>query len=787
MRPLAAVGLSADKSLVGALDSACNRTCAGEQWIREYLAKLTEAPREVQALVKEKPETENFKFGNGGVLPSATRWRIPAVIGGQLVCVWVSTVPVPSLGLLLGRDVLDGLGGVLDFSERTLMCRVLGQAPTALVQLAAGHLAVSLIPEQWPGLTKDRWRRLGPDGVLEMPINCRAWAAHLMKGRSTSAGLCNEPGQHSHNLTGASLTLGQMAFDFHSVLTTLAQSNMSSTPPVSEPDILACAQDLPEHGLLSTASATDGPQPSAARPGPRRERARVPGSGALEEIGSAKRNSFRLESGRASPVVRSSSRAALVALSLSFGLLSGAMALAGFGDGGERSLSPEMAVQGHVQCQHFGFDDLVSQPSGPPICVRGGPDSLGHVGFSVPGRQDGSFEGGCDQRRSQSGGKRGRASSGGSGSYCAQRWAPYAEGGPHSSRSAPSRAGGGQGLSRQVERQDQAVGVGIMSTSSSTGGDDKYDYSGYPFGGAYGVPFDYFRFITSDPSEHHRFACATGGKSRAHDLGADAGHECYHVSAAGAASRAPGPHGGYGPALSNNVRTGDEPCNEPSASVLRPATGGRRDDGPSRLGGSWTGRLGRSTGSTSRTGGMLGEPGPGSRTLKSSAGDSSVEQIVNSLRSLKPGQKQLVTQAWDRHRRDQLLISCSARQIREAMEIEYWATRKRATHEAFVMEIPLLCSEIYSDTEPVVHAARRRGHSTGTTLTLSTGWDFRLRAHRQAAIQIVRREQPYFLVLAFPCGPWSPLQNLSTPPDRLRELRQQSAPLVNFAARLARE
>ena len=78
-------GLAADKSLVGALDSACSRTCAAEQWLREYLAKLSDAPSEVQALVEEKPETENFKFGNGGVLPSATRWRIPAIIGGRLV------------------------------------------------------------------------------------------------------------------------------------------------------------------------------------------------------------------------------------------------------------------------------------------------------------------------------------------------------------------------------------------------------------------------------------------------------------------------------------------------------------------------------------------------------------------------------------------------------------------------------------------------------------------------------------------------------------------------------
>ena len=37
------------------------------------------------------------------------RWRLPAVIGDVLVMIWVSIVPVPSLGCLLGRDVLDAL------------------------------------------------------------------------------------------------------------------------------------------------------------------------------------------------------------------------------------------------------------------------------------------------------------------------------------------------------------------------------------------------------------------------------------------------------------------------------------------------------------------------------------------------------------------------------------------------------------------------------------------------------------------------------------------------------
>ena len=111
-------------------------------------------------------ETERFRFGNGAVLPSTTRWRIPIVISNEIVLLWVSSVEVSSLGLLVGRDVLDAVGGVLDFSERTLTGRVFESRPTPPTQLAAGHLALSLLPDAWP--SEQKWWRLGPDGVLEI-------------------------------------------------------------------------------------------------------------------------------------------------------------------------------------------------------------------------------------------------------------------------------------------------------------------------------------------------------------------------------------------------------------------------------------------------------------------------------------------------------------------------------------------------------------------------------------------------------------------------------------------
>ena len=49
---------TADKALVGALDSACNRTCAGIFWLESYVAKLEHAPAYVRELLDQRPETE---------------------------------------------------------------------------------------------------------------------------------------------------------------------------------------------------------------------------------------------------------------------------------------------------------------------------------------------------------------------------------------------------------------------------------------------------------------------------------------------------------------------------------------------------------------------------------------------------------------------------------------------------------------------------------------------------------------------------------------------------------
>ncbi|CAK9081636.1 unnamed protein product [Durusdinium trenchii] len=155
-----ALGLALDKRLVGALDSACNRTCTGADWLKGYLRGLeTSAPSEVLDLVRREPERETFRFGNGGTQVSEERWRLPTMIGGTVVCFWTSVVPVSSLGLLLGRDFLEAIGAVMNFSRKALRCDLTDGTEIPLSQLAAGHYALHLLPERWPG----RLRALLPE------------------------------------------------------------------------------------------------------------------------------------------------------------------------------------------------------------------------------------------------------------------------------------------------------------------------------------------------------------------------------------------------------------------------------------------------------------------------------------------------------------------------------------------------------------------------------------------------------------------------------------------------
>ena len=84
-------------------------------------------------------------------------------------------------------------------------------------------------------------------------------------------------------------------------------------------------------------------------------------------------------------------------------------------------------------------------------------------------------------------------------------------------------------------------------------------------------------------------------------------------------------------------------------------------------------------------------------------------------------------------------------------------------------EIPLLCTDGLGVNNSVGRCARAPGHTTGVDFTLDSGWDFGQAAHRAAAIRLLQKGKPYFLVLPVPSEPWMFFSSMTTS----RDLRRQ--------------
>ncbi|CAK9029844.1 unnamed protein product, partial [Durusdinium trenchii] len=164
-------------------------------------------------------------------------------------------------------------------------------------------------------------------------------------------------------------------------------------------------------------------------------------------------------------------------------------------------------------------------------------------------------------------------------------------------------------------------------------------------------------------------------------------------------------------------------------------------------------------------------------------------------------------EAWNQHEQDRRRVSQAPKKIKELLETEYYEEMKSfLDDEIFVQPIDLnfkvnetlmndkvssndqpLVTEIYTSARNVTQEAKRRGHKVGTSMSLDNGWNFLLRRHREAAIEKVKTEKPFCVVLAFPCGPFSPLQFLNKKGHRSWPARLHAGRiLMKFALEIAR-
>ena len=133
----------------GVIDTAARYTVAGRAWDRAYRQICAE--RGIGHLINVTPESEVYRFGNGGLLTSTERVTVPVVLADHRLLLSYSVVESPVLSLLIGRDVVEGLGLDIKGSSKTLEYNGRSQP---LEDSVAGHYFVTLSPERYAGLLK---------------------------------------------------------------------------------------------------------------------------------------------------------------------------------------------------------------------------------------------------------------------------------------------------------------------------------------------------------------------------------------------------------------------------------------------------------------------------------------------------------------------------------------------------------------------------------------------------------------------------------------------------------
>ena len=135
--------------------------------------------------------------------------------------------------------------------------------------------------------------------------------------------------------------------------------------------------------------------------------------------------------------------------------------------------------------------------------------------------------------------------------------------------------------------------------------------------------------------------------------------------------------------------------------------------------------------------GLLGQRGDGFRSpgvdgLRNPEADL-LSQVKLDADDVKKGQAQLIAQAWQKHQRDQRLVSHG--HVHAVLKSEWEKEMERNLNENFVTSITLspeahdskqgvLVSEVFTAVQRIIKEAKKKGHSVGSALSLETGWNF---------------------------------------------------------------
>ncbi|XDV39471.1 hypothetical protein PO909_008715, partial [Leuciscus waleckii] len=121
-------------------DTACTRTVCGQEWLDNYSTVLQK--KSVKMMKETEAESHRpFKFGDGKVVYSGKRVKIPAKIGNMKCNIETEVVPI-NIPLLLSKTSLKRAGTVLDME---IDSAVMFNQPVKLDFTSSGHYCVNIV------------------------------------------------------------------------------------------------------------------------------------------------------------------------------------------------------------------------------------------------------------------------------------------------------------------------------------------------------------------------------------------------------------------------------------------------------------------------------------------------------------------------------------------------------------------------------------------------------------------------------------------------------------------
>ena len=664
--------LSNDKKLVGALDSACNRTVSGELWMKSYSSKVREtAPESVKSMIAAVAESEVFRFGNGGTKTSYVRYRIPIVVGNTLLLVWVSIVAVPSLGLLLGRDFMDAIGAVISFSRKMLRADYLDGTLVRLKQLTAGHFALQLAPSRWPQPGALKWRLSGLAGVGELQVTSKEW----FKRKVEVLDVQNSKPEHEHLVTEQGVQAADVG---HSGLVASGELELASQSLAHGAQAMtSCSNSSNRTSPASSISA----RTTSSKDNGRRHQIQGRSALPLQSASGANASSKSLARARPSLVDLAAAILAVCAVPLSKCQDGRAVAIAGRPNGsGKVSISSAcdegLAAQG-IYCEESPRVDMASRPSWTSSSLLGGRLADWNAGSSSSTR-NGCLPSKSSHCRSQSRGRqvegrwketRGPSPIGGS-----SRRLANSQSRPPPLGSSPSRSAGQEGYRQRDQR----------ALPSSPQGHDSSKRR---------CPREVFELYGG---KQERKSPEEGSSTESRERPSTEDRASNGDGTRTFSSRYFRTDGTARDQVSRNVDSSDaaRDGHDQSDGVFVRLQHGQHSEGIHRGGTNAAERrlLRRTTSRSLRESVWLPSAeckrsGDGGIGLKSSADESLENNPYKIHQNVKPGVGQLVAQAWAQHERDRKMVSTSRHDANETM-LEDWQKQMDAClNETFVATI----------------------------------------------------------------------------------------------------